>query len=223
MSLRDADFEPLDGVSVELFTTNFADDVFDARGQCIDRYVSNSGFGFETGYEACEIDGGDESTDDYGNHVFPIGSAGRPTTICGYTLMASGVTDPDTKYGAWAWTGAYGDTVGNDTKRTEPEPANSQTSLRTPDSAILSGGTRYDSKMGRDTVTYTLQLLDADGDPVGPEPDVDRRYLVTTYLVDLRTGGAGTDRTDDRPEALDLSRCNSARCGCAQDSRYQVA
>ena len=125
VSVRDADFKPIADANVELFTTDYADDVFDARGECIDRYVSNSGFGFETGWEACQIDQGEQRTDDYGNHVFTeIGSAGRPTTVCGYTLEASGLDDPDSKYGIWAWTGEYGDTVGRDTVRTVPEPAN---------------------------------------------------------------------------------------------------
>ena len=127
VSVRDADFGPLADASVELFTTNYADDVFDARGQCIDRYVSNSGFGFETGWEACQIDQGEQRTDDMGNHVFTeIGSAGRPTMICGYTLTASGLDDPDSKYGIWAWTGEHGDTVDSDTVRVVPEPANTK-------------------------------------------------------------------------------------------------
>lgn len=151
VSVRDTAFAPIAGTSVELFTTNFADDVFDARGRCIDRYVSNSGFGFETGWDACEIDGGDQRTDSFGNHVFPIGTGGRPTMVCTHELTASGLSDPDTKYGVWAWTGEFGDTVGHDTDLTVPEGANSQTGLRTPARAVLSGGTSYDLKMGRDT------------------------------------------------------------------------
>ena len=123
VSVRDADFNPIADAAVELFTTNYADDVFDERGECIERYVSNSGFGFETGWDACQIDQGEQRTDDDGNHVFnEIGSAGRPTQICGYTLKASGLDDPDSKYGIWAWTGKYGDIVDRDTNRVAPEP-----------------------------------------------------------------------------------------------------
>ena len=186
VSVRSADFETIEGASVELFTTNYADDVFDDRGECIDRYVSNSGFGFETGWEACQIDQGEQSTNEMGNHVFTeIGSAGRPTMICGYTLKASGLDDPDSKYGIWAWTGEHGDTVGRDTDLTAPEPANAQSGLRTPASALFSGGTSYDAKMGSDTLNYTIQLLDRNGDPVGPEPDVNRTFSVTTYVLNL--------------------------------------
>ena len=193
VSVRDADFGPIAGASVELFTTNYADDVFDDRGECIDRYVSNSGFGFETGWEACQIDAGEQQTDDDGNHVFnEIGSAGRPTQICGYTLMASGLDDPDAKYGIWAWTGEYGDTVGSDTALTVPEPANSQTGLRTPASALFSGGTSNDLKMGTDTLSFTIQLLDRNGNPVGPEPDVNRTFSVTTYVIDVDRSSAVT-------------------------------
>ena len=202
VSVRDADFGVIADANVELFTTNYADDVFDARGQCIDRYVSNSGFGFETGWEACQIDQGEQRTGDMGNHVFTeIGSAGRPTMICGYTLTASGLDDPDSKYGIWAWTGEYGDTVGRDTVRTVPEPANMQTGLRTPASALFSGGTSYDLKMGSDALSYTIQLLDRSGAPVGPEPDVNRTFSVTTYVISLGNAGPA-----ERPtEAVDLS------------------
>ena len=186
VSVRSADFVPIADASVELFTTNYADDVFDLRSECIDRYVSNSGFGFETGWEACQIDQGEQRTDDYGNHVFTeIGSAGRPTTICGYTLKSSGLDDPDSKYGIWAWTGDYGDTVDRDTDLTVPESANAQTGLRTPASALFSGGTDYQLKMGTDTLNYTIQLLDRNGAPVGPEPDVNRTFSVTTFLISV--------------------------------------
>ena len=202
VSVRDADHNPIADASVELFTTNYADDVFDLRGECIERYVSNSGFGFETGWEACQIDQGEQVTNDDGNHVFTeIGSAGRPTMICGYTLKASGLDDPDSKYGIWAWTGEYGDIVDRDTVRVAPESANSQSGLRTPASALFSGGTSYDAKMGSDTLNYTIQLLDRNGVPVGPEPDVNRTFNVTTYVINL--GNAGPDA---RPtSAVDLA------------------
>ena len=197
VSVRSADFETIEGASVELFTTNYADDVFDDRGECIDRYVSNSGFGFETGWEACQIDQGEQSTNEMGNHVFTeIGSAGRPTMICGYTLKASGLDDPDSKYGIWAWTGEYGDTVGRDTDLTVPEPANAQSGLRTPASALFSGGTSYDLKMGTDTLSYTIQLLDRNGDPVGPEPDVNRTFSVTTFVINLGNADGATRPTN---------------------------
>ncbi len=197
VSVRDADFNPIADASVELFTTNYADDVFDERGECIERYVSNSGFGFETGWEACQIDQGEQRTDDNGNHVFTeIGSAGRPTQVCGYTLKASGLDDPDSKYGIWAWTGEFGDIVDRDTVRVSPEPANSQTGLRTPASALFSGGTKSDLKMGSDTLSYTIQLLDKNGNPVGPEPDVNRTFSVTTYVVTVETT-AGTREARD--------------------------
>ncbi|MDE0352244.1 MAG: S-layer homology domain-containing protein [bacterium] len=193
VSVRDADYSPIADAAVELFTTNYADDVFDARRECIDRYVSNSGFGFETGWEACQIDQGEQRTGDDGNHVFTeIGSAGRPAKVCEYTLTASGLDDPDSKYGIWAWTGDYGDTVGRDTTLTVPESANAQSGLRTPASALLSGGTSYDLKMGTDTLSYTIQLLDSAGNPVGPEPDVNRTFSVTTYVVDVDRSSAVT-------------------------------
>ena len=196
VSVRDADFKPIPGANVELFTTNYANDVFDSRGECISRFVSQAGYGFETGWETCRIDSGEQQTDKMGNHVFTqIGSAGRPTQICGYTLKASGLDDPDSKYGIWAWTGDYGDIVGRDTDLVEPGSANSQTGLRTPASAVFSGGTKYDLKMGTDTLAYTIQLLDRNGNPVGPEPDVNRTFSVTTYVIAL----------DDRTTGIDLS------------------
>ena len=186
VSVRSADFEPIADASVELFTTSYAEDVFDARGACIDRYVSNSGFGFETGWEACQIDQGEQRTDKNGNHVFTeIGSAGRTTIICGHKLTSSGIDDPDAKYGIWAWTGDYGATVGRDTDRIVPESANVQSDLSTPAAAVFSGGTSYDLKMGSDKLNYTIQLLDSGGDPVGPESDVNRDFSVTTYVINL--------------------------------------
>ena len=197
VSVRTADFEPVADANVELFTTNYANDVFNDRGECISRYVSDAGYGFETGWETCRIDSGEQQTDKSGNHVFTqIGSAGRPTQICGYTLKASGLDDPDSKYGIWAWTGDYGDIVDSDTDLVVPGSANAQTGLRTPASALFSGGTKYDLKMGTDTLSYTIQLLDRNGDPVGPEPDVNRTFSVTTYVINV-------DRTS--PDTVDLT------------------
>ena len=39
--------------------------------------------------------------------------------------------------------------------------------------------------MGTDTLNFTIQLLDRHGDPVGPEPDVNRTFSVTTYVINV--------------------------------------
>jgi hypothetical protein len=54
--------------------------------------------------------------------------------------------------------------------------------------------------MGSDTLNYTIQLLDRNGVPVGPEPDVNRTFNVTTYVINL-----GNDGPADRPtDTVDL-------------------
>ncbi len=199
VSVRTADFKPVADAPVELFTTEFADDVFDARGECISHYVSDGG---RHGHIACEIDPGDAETDAQGNHMFSVAAAGSKTKVCSHTLEARAADDPDSEYGAWVWTGAVGDTFDRDTARSEPMPGNDVDSPNPPASAALTGGTSFEAKKGS-TVTYTVQLLDADGAPVGPDPNRGDSFRVEIERIDV---GADGNRAGGDDDVLGLTR-----------------
>ena len=92
--------------------------------------------------------------------------------------MTSSV-DPEADYGVWAWEGDLGDTVGDDTDLFAVEPANLSMARSVAVKAVFSGGTRnLFMKMGR-TLSYTVQLVDARGNPVGPDPDGSQLFAVT--------------------------------------------
>ncbi len=204
VSVRSADFKPVAKARVELITTLFADDVFDARGECIDRYVDSGG---RYGHFKCEIDDGDAQTDAQGNHMFSVTAASSKTKVCSHTLEARPADDPDSEYGAWVWTGALRDTFDRDTARSEPGPANKVEVAADPilgAKYTLTGGTSYVAKKGS-TVTYTVQLLDGDSKPAVADPsrgDGDT-FEVLIQKIDLgannaRGGGDDVTRVETR-------------------------
>ena len=189
VSLRDADFVPIVGERTEVITTNFPDDAFNANGACIDRYVRNQ----DPGFGECEIDVGDRLTspasDDEGNALWlGVGfDAGNQLTILctapasmapTYTFMAPSTRGGDTDYTIFAWTGGVGDEANKD-DLFKSAPANVLTTLNDAVKAVVTGGVdpRADTgdagihaPMGA-SVTYTVQLRDAKGRPVGPSPN----------------------------------------------------
>ena len=183
VSVRDADFKPIPDERVEIFETNDPDVAFDDDGECVGRYTI--GFDDRDGRE-CHIETGDLQTDGDGNASYRIGNAAaNATTIqCAnaggttgnYTLMAgAGGSD----YIAWAWTGNIGDEVDEDTDLAEVEQANVLTRRTQATKAIVSGGNPDTLKMG-ETLTYTIQLADDGGNPVGPTPGGFHGIEVTT-------------------------------------------
>ena len=221
VSMRDADFGPIGDVRTEVFTTNFPDDAFNANGGCIGRFISRQ----DPSFEACEIDHGDRLTDgDSGNALWegvglkrgnqliilcssPTGpTIGEPAEDSEYEFMA-GTRGSDTDYTIYAWSSAVGDEATSD-DLFESVPANVLTELTEAEKFVVTGdgsGMAVDGvhpglhfKMGQ-TVTFTVQLVDEDGDPVGPTPGVNNYFEVRedTFRETAETSqqiAAATDR-----------------------------
>ena len=207
VSVRDADFAPIRGQRIEVFSSSYADDAFNSSRRCIERFVSTFDSKFE-GFGKCAIDLGDPQTDADGNVTMMPGSSGGPTFACNangtpprssdrgvtsvqsYTVGTPGVTDLDANYRLWAWMGDNGDEIGADTDLVEVGPANAQSGRRAAVAAVFSGGTSYQVRMGQ-TLTYTIQLVDVVGNPVGPNPGANHAYSVRIRAE----SGAGVAQT----------------------------
>ncbi len=203
VSVRDADFAPVRGQRIEVMSSSYADDAFNSSGRCISRFVSTFDSNFE-GFGKCEIDLGDPETDADGNVTMSPGSSSGPTFECAtagaaprsadrgvaahktYTVETPGVTDLDANYRLWAWTGEVGDEIGANTELVEVGPSNAQTRRSAAVAAVFDGGTNYKVRMGQ-TLTYTIQLVDRYGEPVGPNPGANHAYNVRIRAV---TGGS---------------------------------
>jgi hypothetical protein len=210
VSLRSADFEPVQNQRVEVFESDFAEDAFDRSRRCIDRFVYvNSD---NPSFEPCQIDGGDTRTDIYGNATLKPGLGGSPPVIaCAtgtayagetdptYRLEAAGVDDPAYDYQLWAWRGEFGDTVDSDTELFEAVPANQLRRRTRAVTAVFSGGTHHPAVRMGSTLVYEIQLVNYLGRPVAPNPagdvDSDQDYIVT--ITKQRTVLVDTDPTDD--------------------------
>ena len=205
VSLRDADFVPVTGERTEVFTTNFPEDAFDANGGCIERYVT----GQDPSFDHCEIDQGDRITehafDNEGNALWlGVGlRAGHTLTIPCTASVSGGAmtytfTAPSTRGGApnytiFAWTGAVGDKASQDDLFVS-EPANVLSSLNPATKAVITGGVPHADNadngihvaMGA-SVTYTVQLRDKNGNPVGPSPNEHGELPTFEVQVDTYT------------------------------------
>ncbi len=192
VSVRDASFAPVPLARVEVTQSAYASDAFDSSGRCIDRFVS----AFDPSLDDCTIDIGDAETDAEGNAMLKPGSSAATPISCAatgaapvgvtaggtYSVETPGSTNPDAASGLWAWTGGFGDSIDESTERFEVVPAHSKTRQSTAVAAVVSGGTSFTVKMGQ-TLTYTIQLVDRNGKPVGPNPGADHSYTVTTVTA----------------------------------------
>ena len=171
VSLRDADFVPVPNEPVDLFGTGYPDDAFDADGVCVRRFVVE----LQPSFTPCEIDAGDQVTDDGGNAQYDTLLSGldpEETNVeCGTMLATNGVYpagDPvgsDADDTSWSWTGDLKDEVDEDTDlfetvlvspfRRQPKPK--------PHHAEISGGlsslkkNQQEARFGQ-VVEYTVQL-----------------------------------------------------------------
>ena len=217
VSVRDADFKPIAGARTEVFTTNFPGDAFNANGACVLEYTQNQ----DPGFDECQIDLNDRvTTDDDGNAVwFGVGlesgnfltipCTAPGTTYESYTFMA-GTRGSDTDYTIYAWQGAIGD-VANQADLFKSSPANVLTTLNDPVKAVFTGGVPFASNLGEGihvrmgtVVTFTVQLRDEKGRPVGPQPNAVNHFLVKedTYTeldVDGFYSGQLNDQNNDDP------------------------
>ena len=197
VSVRDADFAPVANQRVEVIRSTYAADAFDNSGGCIDRYVNGLTAVLGIGFGKCGIDVGDDLTDATGNVILGAGSGSATGLSCttagtapigvvsamSYSIETPGGTDADVDSRMWAWTGDLGDKVNSGTELYEVESAYSRTTRTPAVAAILTGGTAYTFRMGQ-TLTYTLQLVDSDGKPTGPNPGADHSFTVTTVKAE---------------------------------------
>ena len=210
VSVRGDDFAPVANQRVEVISSSYAADAFDNSGGCIDRYVNGLTATLGIGFGKCGIDVGDDLTGADGNVTLMAGSGSATglscsalgtapigvTTAMSYSIETPGGTDPDVDFRVWAWTGDLGDTVNSGTELYEVEGAYGRTTRSPAVAAVLTGGTAYLAKMGQ-TLTYTLQLVDSRGNPVGPNPGADHSFTVTTVTAasgatDITAGEAAT-------------------------------
>ena len=160
ISLRDGDFEPMADARIDVFSALYADDAFDPDdGECELRFVRDE----TPSHSTCQIDIGDQLTDDQGNIEFtPVSLGGDPiTAACG----TDGSFRFSTASGSagrsyWAWYGSLGDEVDEDTTLADLENVARPVGTAGPDYARISGGLPTGdeiAKMG-ETVTFTVQL-----------------------------------------------------------------
>ena len=144
VSVRDEDHQPVPDALVDVFTSTSPDEAWDDEGGCVDKHVAGNG--------PCAIDDDDPATDPDGNTE-------------GATVMLT--VEPGTTT-VWAWTGEPGDEFdidedAYDTAEIDAAKAANGTAV-TDD--MKDNATRL--KFG-DTVTYTLQIVNEDGEPVASE------------------------------------------------------
>ena len=210
ISVRGADFAPVEDQRVELISSSYPDDAFDRSGRCITtpEYVTGTVGGVNTsGFDPCGIDLGDERTNAMGNVAFEVGSGAgsRFSVTCSGTAPAA---NPGTSFrftgmaGApatvWGWTGDLGDSVGHSTDLVEAVAGNAANPGRAV-SATVSGGSPNELKMGQ-TLTYEIQLRNSRSQPVGPTPGVNHDYFVTVTMTAeaLNTAAIGDARSYTR-------------------------
>ena len=190
VSVRDANFDPIENSRTEVFTTNYPNDAFNRYGQCISRFVNQQ----HPSILLCRIDASDTRTEADGNALWEgVGLRDSNPLVLGCFTLAGATRGGSADYSVYAWSSDLGDELDEDSERVKSVAANSLESANKADSAVLSGGTRVYAKMGS-TVTYTIQLMytDARGNkhPVAPTPGINYDVDVTVE-THIQTAGEG--------------------------------
>ena len=185
VSVRDDDHQPVPDASIGVISTETPDEAFDDAGECVTAKVTSSGAG-------CKITTSDEATDPDGNAEISIdlGNTAGTTT-------------------AWVWTGDTGDAFDADTTenaKVEIDRVLEATGLK------VTVDTKKNAKFLKfgDTVTYTLQAVDANGDAVAHK---DASVKVTATVSDttpLETGDDGTGQLRDDSETSEATHMTDA-------------
>ena len=156
-----------------------------------DRFVVDIAVGFDL----CQIDVADKVTDDSGNVTFDVGTGHRnPVVIaCGngisYTVRTTS-PDPAARFTLWVWSGEVGDTVDRETQLIAR-------ACERPQAPIASHrGSHYrrhehSRKMGS-RFTFTVQLVDENGDPVGPRGVEQDAFIGVVSKTRQRVGAPDT-------------------------------
>ena len=213
VSVRDADFVPIGDVRTEVFTTNFPDDAFNANGDCVGRFVrvqdpSFDGCEIDRGDRLTDGDTGNALWEGVGlkrGNQLTIVCNAPMSTYDEYQFMV-GTRGSDTDYTIYAWSSSVGDEANLDDVF-KSVPANVLTKVSEAVKFIVTGegsglemvdahttdaegvsiggvihpGVHF--RMGQ-AVTFTVQLLDKGGNPVGPTPGVNNYFEVVedTYF-----------------------------------------
>ncbi|MCY4368300.1 MAG: S-layer homology domain-containing protein [bacterium] len=165
ISVRDMDHQPVPDALVDVISTTKPDEAFDDDGACVMKNVTGN----------CEITTGDEATDPDGN-------------TDGVTVM---LPDAAGTLKVLVWTGEAGDKF--DMDDTEFAPIEIDVALPA-DMIEVTDDMKKNSnflKFG-DTVTYTLQVVNSDDEPVAEK---DLEVTIQAVIMDttpLATGDDGT-------------------------------
>ena len=189
LSVRGEDYQPVPDALIDLFSSSSPAEVLDDDGACVDKHTR--------GEENCKIDDADAVTEPDGNTSAEVSLPDDPGSIT-----------------VWAWTGDIGDEFDaddNPTASLEIDAAKDSTQTLVTDD-MNANATRL---MFGDTVTYTLQIANEDGEPVAEEglgvtvnavmADPDRPDTRTTQSVE-KTDAAGRielSYSADDPDADD--------------------
>ncbi|MDE2753763.1 MAG: S-layer homology domain-containing protein [Gemmatimonadota bacterium] len=201
VSYRDADFAPIEDARVDVFSSLYPDDAFDEDdGECETRFTKDEG----GGSDRCEIDIGDQLTDDDGNVEFTLASKADPITAeCGtggpfeFKTATAGADERT----FWAWTGSLGDEVDDETTLAELEQVDRPMGGAAPDKAHITGGLPTDKELAKmgETVTFNVQIQAGD-DAIGPDRSRNPYHLVITHYF-VGTSDDGTHTAEATPTA----------------------
>ena len=206
VSLRDSDFQPVEDALIDVFSAQYDDDAFDVDdGECELRFIRDE----TPSHSTCEIDIGDQPTDDVGNVEFTLVSDVDPVTAS--CSVGDGNLDFLTDTGSesrefWAWTGDRGDQVDADTELSSLEDVARPVGKSAPDYGLVSGGLPTGDELAKmgETVSFTLQLKDQVGGTRNHGKDADagpdrssNPYILTIekYIV-ARVAGTDSDADD---------------------------
>ena len=214
IAVRDAGpaFAPIANSRVDVFSSLYADSAFDDDDECVGRFVKDE----TSSFGECEIDIGDQLSDDDGNVQLTLDSDMASTTAT--CLEGEGVgggvgpfvfeTADTVSRTFWAWTGGVGDEVDDDTDLVEVEEVDRRriSSVGTADHADVSGGNADISKMG-ETVNFTVQLQDIKDNAARTDRSRNAYVLtITKHYVRPDPDGSDTGITaDDRFEGYDFT------------------
>ena len=173
VSVRDENHQPVPDALVDIFTSDSPDEAWDDEGGCVAKHVVGRG--------PCAVDDDDDATDPDGNTE-------------GATVMLT--AEPGTTT-VWAWTGEPGDEFDID----EDAYVTTEIDAEKPASQVTVTDDMKENanvlKFG-DTVTFTLQVANADDDPVA---EADLEIAIEATTEDTSDGDSADDgllRPDSR-------------------------
>ena len=219
ISLRDADFAPIENEAIDVFSALYPDDAFDEDdGECEFLFVKDE----TPSHDICAIDIGDQLTDDEGNVEFELATDRDPITVpCtsaadGTYTFTSAAGSGNTTF--WAWTGSLGDELNEDTARATLEDVDRPVGRAGPDYARVSGGLPTDDELAKmgETVTFTVQLRadtnGRDGSTLDDDEAVGPDRTGNVYLLQIeryhltRVEGTDSDWGDEADAMLSTPR-----------------